>query len=160
MLLFSESTCFKKTLCRNQDSEVQVPCIRLYAHLSSIIRPDDEHFFSGLQYVSKSFETVPSCICPDISATRPDTLQCSTSKMISFQNTNMGRQLQTVLMSGLHRPNAILDKASHAKDVQPSRRQSTLFGRSDLIMKIACCRSATVRTLGQHRPDAALFRKE
>jgi len=27
-------------------------------------------------------------------------------------------------------------------------------------MEITCSRSATVRTLGQHCPDAALFRKE
>jgi hypothetical protein len=33
-------------------------------------------------------------------------------------------------------------------------------GRSDLIMEIACRISATVGTLGQHRPDTALFRKE
>jgi hypothetical protein len=51
------------------------------------------------------------------------------------------------------RLDAILDKASRADDVQPS-------GRSNLIMKIACSRSATVRTLGQHRQDAALFKKE
>jgi hypothetical protein len=33
-------------------------------------------------------------IRPDVSATRPDAFQCSTSKRISFQNTDMGRQLQ------------------------------------------------------------------
>jgi len=38
--------------------------------------------------------TVIGCIRPDVSATRPDALQCSTSKMISFQNTDMERQLQ------------------------------------------------------------------
>jgi hypothetical protein len=58
------------------------------------------------------------------------------------------------------RPDAILDKASRVEDVQPSRRQSPLSERLDLVMKIACSRSATVRTLGQHRLDAALFRKE
>jgi len=32
----------------------------------------------------------------------------------------MGRQLQTVRTSGIHRLDAILNKASHAEDVQPS----------------------------------------
>jgi hypothetical protein len=55
--------CFKKTLCRIQDSEVQIPCIRLDdvvfrldARQSSNIRLDDENFPSGLPSVSKSFE--------------------------------------------------------------------------------------------------------
>jgi hypothetical protein len=51
------------------------------------------------------------------------------------------------------RPDAILNKASHAEEVQPSGRQTPWFGRSDLIMEIACSRSAIVRTLGQHRLD-------
>jgi hypothetical protein len=67
---------------------------------------------------------------------RPDAIQCSTSKMISFVDTNMGRQLQ------------------------PSGRQGNTVRTPVLIIEIACSRSATVRTLGQHRSDAALFRKE
>jgi hypothetical protein len=110
-------------------------------------------------YVQK-LRTVPSCIRPKVSATLPNAHQCLTSKTISFQNTDMERQQQTVWTSGLHRPYAILDKASLVEDVQSSGRQSTLSGRSDLIMKIACSRSATIRTLGQHLPDAALFRKK
>jgi hypothetical protein len=42
----------------------------------------------------EKLRTVPSCIRPDVSATCPDALQCSTSKRISFPNTNIGRQLQ------------------------------------------------------------------
>jgi hypothetical protein len=57
-------------------------------------------------------------------------------------------------------PDAILDKASRAEEVQSSGRQTPWSGRSGLNMKIACSRSATIRTLGQHCPDAALFRKE
>jgi len=72
----------------------------------------------------------------------------------------MGRQLQTVRTSGLHHSDAILDEASHAEDIQPSEHQSTLSGRSDLIMEIVWSRSMTVRTIGQHHPDPALFRKE
>jgi hypothetical protein len=68
------------------------------------------------------------------------------------------QKLATVL--GCILPNAILDKASRVEDVQPSGLQSTLFGCSVLIMEIACIKSANVRMLGQHRPDAALFKKE
>jgi len=85
---------FKKTMCRIQDSEIQVPCIRSDdvvfcpdTHLSSIIRPDDENFPYEPPSVSRS-------IRPDVSATRSDALQCSTSKRISFPNKDMGRQLQ------------------------------------------------------------------
>jgi hypothetical protein len=42
----------------------------------------------------QKLRTVPSCICLDVSTTRSDVLQCSTSKGISFPNTDMGRQLQ------------------------------------------------------------------
>jgi hypothetical protein len=42
----------------------------------------------------KKLQTVTSCIRPDVSATRSDALQCSTSKRISFPNKDMGRQLQ------------------------------------------------------------------
>jgi hypothetical protein len=58
------------------------------------------------------------------------------------------------------RLDAILDKASHTYKVQLSGCQSPWSERSSLNMEIACSWSATVRTLGQHRLDAALFRKE
>jgi hypothetical protein len=44
----------------------------------------------------------------------------------------------TVWMSWLFRPNAILDKTSHAKDIQPSQHQTLWSGCSDLNMKITC----------------------
>jgi hypothetical protein len=44
-----------------------------------------------------------------------------------------------------------------AAEVQPSGHQSPWFGRSSLNMEIACNRSATVRTLGQHCPDASCW---
>jgi hypothetical protein len=55
------------------------------------------------------------------------------------------------------RPDAILDKASHAKEGQPSGCQTPWSGRSDLTMKIACNGSATVRMLGQHLPDTLRY---
>jgi hypothetical protein len=85
---------FKKTLCKIQNSVVQFPCIRpdnvkfrLDAHLSM-------HYPFGRRELSiwtslcvQKLRTVIGCI-------RPDTFQCLTSKKISFQNTDMGRQLQ------------------------------------------------------------------
>jgi hypothetical protein len=44
-------------------------------------------------YVEK-LRTAPACICPDVSAGLPDATQCSISYGISFQNIDMGRQLQ------------------------------------------------------------------
>jgi hypothetical protein len=54
-------------------------------------------------------------------------------------------------------PDAIVDKESNVEEVQPSKRQTQWSGRSDLIMEIACSRSATARTLGQHRPDTLWY---
>jgi len=42
----------------------------------------------------QKLRTVPGCIHLNVSATRPDVFQCSTSKRISFPNTDLGRQLQ------------------------------------------------------------------
>jgi hypothetical protein len=55
---------------------------------------------------------------------------------------------------------AILDKARHEEELQPSGRQGNTVRKLVFIMGIACSISATVRTLGQHHPDVALFRKE
>jgi hypothetical protein len=53
---------------------------------------------------------------------RPDAIQCSTSNRVSVSDTNMGRQLRTVLTMWCSRLNAILGKASCAAEVQPSGR--------------------------------------
>jgi hypothetical protein len=63
-------------------------------------------------------------------------------------------------MTWLFRPNAILDKTRRTEELQQSERQSTLSRRSFLIKKITCSKSVTIWMLGQHRLDAALFRKE
>jgi hypothetical protein len=43
---------------------------------------------------AQNLRTVQGCIPLDISATRPDAIQCSTSKRISFANIDMRRQMQ------------------------------------------------------------------
>jgi hypothetical protein len=92
---------FKKTLCKIQNSVVQFPCIRSDdvvfrsdAHLS-------KHHPSGRRELSvwmflcvQKLRTVLNCIRPNILATRLDAFHYSTSKRISLQNTDMGRQLQ------------------------------------------------------------------
>jgi hypothetical protein len=96
----------------------QISCIRPDdvvfcpdAHQSSNIRTDDviyhpnaqlsKHHPSRRQELSvrnflcvKKLRTAPACIRPNISAARPDATQCSTTYGISFQNTDMRRQLQ------------------------------------------------------------------
>jgi hypothetical protein len=95
-----------------------------------------------------------------LSATCLNAFQCSTSKMIFFPKHRHGKTVVTVRRTWLFCPDTILDKARSAKDLQPSGHQSSLSRCLVLIMEIACSRSATVRTLGQHHSDAALFRKE
>jgi hypothetical protein len=105
-----------------------------------------------------SMSTVQACIRPDISTTRPDALQssrriqsssasvrmtwqyhpdasqCSTSKRISFTNTDMGRQLQpsgrqVYIVCTLSLIRQDVEKNCNRSDVRatPSGRQSLLW---------------------------------
>jgi hypothetical protein len=67
------------------------------------------------------------------------------------------KTVASVRMSGLHHPDAILDKASRGEELQPSGRQGNTVQTPVLIMEFTCSRSATVQTLGQHCLDAALI---
>jgi hypothetical protein len=68
-----------------------------------------------------------------------------------------GKTAAYVWASGLYHPDAILDKARRAEELQVSGRQGNTVRTPVLIMEITCSSSATVRTLGQHRPDVALI---
>lgn len=70
-----------------------------------------------------------------------------------------GKTAATVWKTGIKCPDAILNKARRGEELQSSRCQGNTVRTPILIMKIACSRSVTVRTLGQHRPDVALFKK-
>lgn len=122
------------------------------AHLSSIIRPDDENFPPGLQSVSRSFEllSVASVRTSQQHVQKPFSVRQLKGFLFKTQIWEDSYNRPNVLV---FHPDAILDKASRAEDIQSSRR-------SDLIVEIACSRSATVRTLGQHHPNPALFKKE
>jgi hypothetical protein len=104
----------------------------------------------GTSINAQKIQIIQACIRPNVAATRPNALQssrriqcskrirldasqCSTSKMISFADTDMGRQLQM------------------------SERQVYTVRTPVLITEFTCSRSATVQTLGQHRSDAALI---
>jgi hypothetical protein len=76
-----------------------------------------------------------------------------------FPKHRYGKTAATVRTMWLFRPDAILDKASHAEEVQLFWLQTPLSERSGLHMEIVYSRSATVRKVGQHHPDAALFKK-
>jgi hypothetical protein len=91
--VYTSVLCFKKTLYRIQDNVVQRPLHPSWR--SSIMHhPSRRELSIRTPFCVQKLRTVPGCICPDISATRPDTFQCLTSKRISFPNTYMGRQLQ------------------------------------------------------------------
>jgi hypothetical protein len=92
---------FKKTLCKMQNSIVQFPCIclddvvfRLDAHLSKHHSSRRRELSVKTSLCVQKLRTVLGCIHLDVLATRPDAFQCLTSKMIFFQNTDLGRQLQ------------------------------------------------------------------
>jgi hypothetical protein len=118
--------------------------------------------------------TVQDCIHPDVMANRPAALQSSRrSQCFSASVRTTCDPVQT--MSSI--------RQERAYQVQPSGRQPSWFRRSSfiygscvhqfnrldvnlqgpdapsLIMVILFSQSATVRTLGQHRPDAALLWK-
>jgi hypothetical protein len=112
---------------------------------------------------------VPLCLeASNCSRLHPSRRLSNTSRRLSmfdklndfFPKHRYGKTAATVRKTWLFRLDAILDKASRAEEVQPSRRQTPWFGCSGLNMKIACSKSATVRTLRQHRPNTALFKKE
>jgi hypothetical protein len=114
---------------------------------------------------------------------RPDAIQCLTSIMVFASRHSYGKTAATVrtmcdpvrTMSStrqvVHTKFNCPDISRHVPDHQASYmeiactsstvRTSPFRFRTlqSLIMVITCSRSATVRTLGQHRPDVALLCK-
>jgi hypothetical protein len=78
-----------------------IPCIRLdnvifhpNAQLSKHHPSERRELFVRTFLCVEKLRIATGCIRPDILTTLPDAFQCSTRKRISFQNTDMGRQLQ------------------------------------------------------------------
>jgi hypothetical protein len=112
---------------------------------------------------------------------RSDAIQSLTTIRVSASRQSYGKMAATVRMmcDPVRTMSSIRQECAY--QVQPSGRQPSWFGRSSFIygncvhqfnrpdislqgpdtpsfiMVISCSRSATVRTLGQHRPDAALY---
>lgn len=134
--------CFKKIMCGFQDREVKsLASVRtslsaVQTLISQVASVRTMWFSVWTPIIVQNLRIVQDCIHSDVSAPRLNTIQYSTSKRIFFADTDMGRHLQ------------------------PSGWQVYTVRTPVLIMKIECSRSATVRTLGQHCRDTALFRKE
>jgi hypothetical protein len=129
-------------------------------HLSSIIYPDDEKFPSRYIFL---YPEALNC-----SRLHPSGRLSNMSGHLSvfdklrdfFPKHRYGKIAETVRMMWCSRSDAILDMVSHVEEVQPSGCQTPWSRCSSLNMEIACSRSATIRTLGQHCLNATLFRKE
>jgi hypothetical protein len=127
---------------------------------------------------SSEFEKIPV-----FQRIRPDAIQCLTSIRVSTSRHSYGKTAATVraMSDPVWTMSSI--RQERAYQVQPSGRQPSWSGRSSfkygnyvyqfnspdislqgpdapsLIMVITYSRSATVRTLGQHRPDVTLLWK-
>jgi hypothetical protein len=127
---------------------------------------------------SLEFEKIPvfQCIRPDDVVIPSGRHSGLTNIRVSASRHSYGKTAATVrkMCDPVRTMSSI--RQERAYQVQPSERQPSWSGRSSfiygncvhqfnrpdapsLIMVISCSRSATVRTLGQHRPDAALLWK-
>jgi hypothetical protein len=114
---------------------------------------------------------------------RPDSIQCLTRIRVSASRHSYGKTVATVwtmcdpvrtmfsIRQDVHTKFNHPDVNLHGPDDQASYMKITCTSSTvrtspfrvrtlqSLIMVITCSQSATVRTLGQHRPDAALLWK-
>jgi hypothetical protein len=89
-----------------------------------------------------------------------NTSECSLvfdNKLDFLLRHRYGKTAASVRTLGLHRSDAILDRAKLGEELQPSGCRGNTVRTPIILMKITCSRSATIRTLGQHRPDVALI---
>jgi hypothetical protein len=107
------------------------------------IHPDDMAIPFGCPSVSKSFELLK------VASVR--TSQQHVRALISVRHKIEfpGKTVAYIQTSGLHRLDAILDKARRGEELQPSRRQGNTVRTLVLIMEFTYSRSTTVWTLGQ-----------
>jgi hypothetical protein len=148
----------------------------LKASNSSRLHPSDHNRKSSGR--SSEFEKIPV-----FHRIRPDAIQCLTRNRVSASRHSYGKTAATVLTmcDPVRTMSSIRQECAY--QVQPSGRQPSWSERSSFIyencvhqfnhpdvslqgpdvpsyiMVISCSRSATFRTLGQHRPDAAMLWK-
>jgi hypothetical protein len=91
---------FKKILCGFQDSEVKslafvrTSLLTVRTLISQATSTRTTWFFVRTPISVQKLRTVQGYIHSDVPTTGLDIIQCSTSKRISFADTDMGRQLQ------------------------------------------------------------------
>jgi len=148
-----------------------------------IIRPDDENFPSGPSSVSRSLELLQLASVQTFQQHVRTTLSVLPA-MGLLSKTQILEDRYNRLDDVDSRPDALIHKASIAFKFQTFGRQSSWSERTSirygncvhqinrsvghsfgpnarsLNMEIACSGSATIRTTGHHRPDAAQIRKE
>jgi hypothetical protein len=160
--VFYSDMCFKKILCRFQEREVgsQASVRTAQYNIRTLISQQHSSGRRGNTIRTpinvQKFRTVQGCIRLDVSATRLDVQQVN-----GFLCRHVyGKTATTIQTTGLHHPDAILAKARRGEDLKQSRHQVYTVKTPVLIMEIACSKSAIIWTLGQHRPDTVLFRKD
>jgi hypothetical protein len=131
---------------------LDVPINRPDARQLSNIRPDDVDIPFGLPSVSKSFEL--------LRVASVQTSQQHVRTPFSVRQVKEFLSQTQIWEDNCNHPDAILDKVRRWANLQPFGHQVYTVRMPILIMKIVCSWSATIRTLGQHRRDAALFMKE
>jgi hypothetical protein len=151
--------------------------------VQSIIRPDDENFPSEPPSVSRIFELLQLASVRTFQQHIRTTL--SVRPAMGFPSKIQIWEDRCNRPNNVdYHPDELIHKASIAFKIQTSGHQSSWSRRASIIygncvrqinrlnnhslgpdtwsldMKIGCSGSATVRTTGQHRPDAAQIRKE
>jgi hypothetical protein len=170
MLLNRDSVIFRVVLLEDSvkfpSQRNRIPCICLDDMVFHTDAQLSKHHLSGRWELSiqtflcvENVQIVPGCIRPEVSATLRMPFSVRQGKGLRSK-TQIWEESCNCLDYVGSRLDTSLDKASRAEEVQSSRRQSLWSGRSSLNMEIACSKSATVRMLGQHLPDVALFKKE
>jgi hypothetical protein len=137
-------------------SDLKIPSGRL-CQLSG--RSSIKQYLSGLPSMSRRFELFK--VVSVRTSQQHIRMLFSIRQVRGFPSKHRyGKTVATVRTTSLHRLDSILDKARHGEELQPSGRQGNTVWTPVLIMEIVCSWSSTVRTLGKHHPDTALFKKE
>jgi len=118
----------------------RIPCIRLDDVIFCPEAQLSRHHPSGRREISvrtflyvEKLQTVPSCIRLDISAARPDAIQCSIIYGIFFLKTQIWEDNCNRLEDVDSRPDALILKASRAFKIQTSGCWSSWSGHSSFI---------------------------
>jgi hypothetical protein len=116
----------QRRLCADSKSEKSDPKASVQMAQSCVLTPINV----------QKFRTVQGCIRPNVSATRPDTHQCSTRNQISFSDTDMGRQLHLSRRQGNTVWTLSLIRQDMKKNCYRPDVRATPFGCQSLLWKL------------------------